>query len=1123
MNDTASDILNPDICQQQAANPACSVWVCASAGSGKTKVLSDRVLNLLLLPCNPSQILCLTFTNAAAAQMRNKIAKRLGDWVGMDEAKLKQEIYKLQGKAASSDQLALARQLFAKTLDATGGMKIMTIHAFCGRLLKMFPIEAGVIPAFKGIDDTDAKLLLGQVIEEAVKSPALRPDVELISLYIEQNDFAKALLDAGKDRAKFAKAIAKYGSVEGITANIYARFGIQQNETAQTVLDEILKVPTKPLKDILPVLERGGKIANDSKDAIADFLSLTDKNDLLKALPSYIKAFLTDNGTMRTRIVTDKNADKLQAFVQEADRLAFLEEKRKKIIFLQGCTAFLRIVFATLEQYQKAKDLRGWLDYNDLILRTKNLLEDNGAAWVLYKLDGGVSHILVDEAQDTNPEQWDIINALSSEFFAGDTARQDNRTIFAVGDGKQSIFSFQGANPEKFTLNRQRFKQAAEAIGQTFKTVPLQTSFRSTKAVLSVVEQVLSYDEAAKGVINDKSEATHISYRSKAAGRVEIWPLTPFEAKEETDLSHSPNGTDNAKSPQDKLAGKIADKIKEMLATGEILESENRPIRPSDIMILLRQRKAFFEKLVRALKERQVPVTGVDRMHITEQIAVMDLLALGNFLCLPDDDLNLACVLKSPLCNLTEEELFTLCVGRGSQSLWTSLCNKAEEEGQAASSFAKVTDYLKELLGKTDWLMPSALYGYILGAKGGRNAILKRLGLDADDALTEFMNLVLDYEKDNVPSLQNFLIWITKRDIEIKRDLEQGDIDAVRIATVHGSKGLEAPVIFLPDTIGTPAFKDKLFWLDDDTVPLWLPETKLLTEPLSSQKEQSKEKTADEFRRLLYVALTRARDRLYIAGWQPKKVSKLNWYDLITSAIDTANAEIKQDENGEVLVFSCPQTGDFEQSKSNVLTNQNLTSLPDWVFTPASPEPIPPKPLSPSHFSETEDNNAQLFPVDAARTAAMQKGNCIHKLLEILPQITDKDEQEKAAALYIAATLPDLSDTDKALLVKQVSDIINNARFKDFFGKDSQGEVAITGMVEGKVFSGQIDRLCVLPDEVIVIDYKTNYNPPKDKKDVPLPYIKQLGIYKSLLEQLFKDKKVRTFLLWTQTSDFMEI
>ena len=1119
--------VDPNINQRAAANPKYSVWVTASAGTGKTKVLSDRVLNLLLLGCPPEKILCLTFTKAAAAQMENRIALRLAKWVSESDDELKDEIFRLTAVQPSDKNIARARRLFASVLEAKGGMKILTIHSFCQSLLKSFPLEAGVSPNFEVMDEGDAKELMDKVITEAIYDKKLRDDLGIISLYVNEDKLIADLKSLDTDRAKFDDAVARFGSLDGLIKAMYQRYGIKPSDSEEQVISEICQVPTCA-KNILEILlAEDGVKAKKAAEELACFLSLSDE-EKLKNYKRYECVFLGKT----TGTIKPENVYKEDPVKSEAERVFALEEKRKTVVSLAALKAFLRIADAVLSQYKKRKNAKGLLDYSDLVLKAKELLFKGGAAaWVLYKLDGGIEHILVDEAQDTSAEQWDIVRALSDEFFAGEGASPFERTIFAVGDKKQSIFSFQGANPAKFALNKNYFEGQLERVGKKLKTVPLSVSFRSTDAVLSLVNNLLLNPKIKDGVIDENEDMKHIAFREEAGGRVELWPSVKAEADDSPEPWLPPIDRVKTKSAQDRLAAKIADKILSMIKA-DVLESEGRKIEPQDIMILLRKRGSFFEKLVRELKARSVPVTGIDKMKIKEQIAVMDLVALGDFLLLPEDDLNLAGLLKSPLFGFDEDEIYDVCFGRKNATVWDRLRAKAKSK-DGKEKYAKTEKTLTELLDMADKVLPSQLFGYVLGALKGRWKIIKRLGLDADDALAEFINLALDFEKDNTPSLQGFLAWLKARDVEVKRDLEQGDVKAVRITTVHSSKGLEAPIIFLPDTKALSGGRqNKLYWINDEKgeFPLWFASSGELPFLMKDEKEAAKAEAEKESKRLLYVAITRPQDRLYITAWDDRKSGKSNgddenkkqnrkdsWYDLISESFDKTKSF--EDADGKVFFISSPQKTAVKNG--NIREEKARASLPLWVSEKAKEEPLPLKPLAPSKIG-IEDDAIAPSPFITARSGAIQKGKIIHKLLQFLPDVPF-DKRAEIIKKYLDLNAAEWNKTERENVAKEVMNVLSDERLKCFLGKGSKAEVPIIGMLGDKAFSGQVDRLWIGEKEVVIIDYKTNQNVPSNVGDVPKLYKKQLSVYKELLAKLFVKKSVKAYILWTQNLSLMEI
>lgn len=1098
-----------DVTQQQrlASNPNNSVWVSASAGSGKTKVLTDRVLRLLLTETSPEKILCLTFTNAASAEMANRINGILTKWAICKEEELIDEITKLNGLHPTKEMLSKARQLFIHVLETPGGMKIMTIHAFCQSVLKRFPIEASVPPQFEVIDDSIATELLWQAVQETFLNDAFADDLLFLSDYLGENDIQNIFKYILSNKNELLEDLERF-----------------KDNSLQKELEKYFGHAYKSVDDII--------LSRLSKEKFAALQGVCLKKDHTPFTSKTIKTNLRKyNEANKTPILT---LEDVPLYFKTAEEI-------NEWHIIHATCALKHLVNEILTSYETKKHQRSFMDYSDLIFTTKRLLSKSFMSqWVLFKLDGGIDHILVDEAQDTNPDSWEIISLIASDFFSGEGSKSDKkRTIFVVGDKKQSIFSFQGADPRAFEKMHHYFEKRVTEAQKNFLTIPLNVSFRSTPSVLNLVNYSLDSMPARKGVLEGNEQAVHIPYREADGGTVEIWPLTKNDPKITTEDWSIPTPT-TASSGISKMAGKIADRIAQMLQ-GEILFSKNRPIRPSDIMILVKKRGPMIKELVHALKERNIPLAGVDRIMLSNHIAIQDLLALAKFTLLQEDDLNLACLLKSPLLNCSEDDLFALAYNREDKSLWSRLQEKLPQKAS----------YLTQLLNQADKMPVFEFFAYILGPLKGRIAFQERLGNEVNEALDEFLTLTLNFENTQIPSLENFLRWFSSRDVEIKRDSDQSGIDAVRIMTVHGSKGLQGNIVFIADaTIPCVGVGKERFFRTQNNLPIFIPRASFVTPKTQELKDLKHLLQIEEYNRLLYVALTRAADRLYICGFEsgkqkensddkgttseqqetpvtaldtgltietPKKGVKTpnkpssgngNWYDLVTSALPTS---LIPDEDG-IIRLSNPQTQEPKKTQEEKQIQQTVT-LPRYLLEKAPALQPLSKPLMPSKSDLDTDEEATKEAISLAQERAIKRGTFIHKLLELLPNIPDHDRVRVAKSLK-----PD--DID---IPENIFNLLNDEKFQVLFGKDSLAEVPVTGIINNRVASGQIDRLVVLDKEVWIIDYKSSVRVPKSVQDVSLTYKNQLKSYKSLINDIFPDKTVKTFLLWTQDLSLMEI
>jgi ATP-dependent helicase/nuclease subunit A len=1133
-------ILSPaSAAQQRAAKREHSVWVAASAGTGKTKVLTDRVLNLLLGGTTPSRILCLTFTKAAAAEMANRLNERLSRWAIIPDSKLAEEIEAITGALPDEPLRALARRLFAEVLDAPGGMRILTIHAFCQSLLRRFPLEAGIPPQFEVMDDRAAAEMLAEaqaaILNQIRDQPtsALAGALERMTYYANEDQFAKLMRALTSERGRLAALVDNAGSLDAYLARLKRTLKLAPDDTVLSCREALTysRLDETGLTRAAAELLASSKVTDrDRGEGIAAWLALPLVDRLAK-FDVYWPVFLTQqqepHKSLATKAVLENDPDLLDILLMEQARLVAGLERISAAIIFEASASLTRLAASFLDVYATEKRRRSLLDYDDLILTARALLHRAGIApWVLFKLDGGLDHILIDEAQDTNPDQWQIVQALTQEFFAGEGARPEIRTIFAVGDAKQSIFSFQRADPAQFEAMQGHFAERLAAAKLKFDSVPLQVSFRSTEAVLRLVDAVFESPEARDGVGPDLVPIRHIAHRAGHAGRVEFWwPLQP-DAAVQSEPWLPPIEQRSETEPSTRLARMIAETVASWIRHKEILPARGRAIRAGDVLVLVRRRGPFVTELVRELKRAAVPVAGTDRMVLTQQIAVMDLIALGRFLLLPDDDLTLATVLRSPLIGMSDDELFAIAHGRGPISLWQALRSHSAPWAEAAATS------LSDLLARADYVPPHELYAAVLGAGGARHKLVQRLGREAEDAIDEFLAQSLAFERSHVPSLQGFLHWLESGEAEIKRDLDQGGRDEVRIMTVHGAKGLQAPIVFLPDTVSVPTQAPLLLWPEIGNIMLWAPSA-AGNEPVSSAaKSDALKKRDQEYRRLLYVALTRAEDRLYVCGWQTKRSpSAGSWYELVRTAIgtltdkQTVSITVPPDQTAiqiKALIYQTPQTIAPKPESRDVARDIEADMMPDFISRPAPSEPSPPRPLIASRPSLEEP--APAAPLgDAARDRRrFQRGLLIHRLMQTLPDLPP-DAAEAAARRYLARASHDLEPELQDQIARETLVVLRDPRFGALFGPDSRAEVPIVGLVDGRALSARVDRLVVSADAVWVVDYKTNRPPPQDAAGVAPAYIAQLAAYRAALHQIYPGRRIRTLLLWTDGPRLMEI
>lgn len=1095
-------------------DPAYSLWVSANAGAGKTHVLINRIVRLLIDGTPPERILCLTFTKAAAAEMATRLSDRLGDYALSEDEALRRALAEVHLLTDDPALLAKVRTLFARALETPGGLKIQTIHAFCERLLGRFPIEAGIAPHFEVLDDaTRAELLRAaqaEVVEHARDGDAL----QWMARIAESSDEA-GFSQMSEGLMGFEELIEGLGE-EDPKAALWAIFALAPGASeadircaARTASDEVL------LKRCAAALQEGKASDQEKAAGIAAFLAAGDR---AAALEEYAQVYLTKTGEPRQRLLTKGLGD---AHPWLADALRAEQTRMKRLIDdLRGIDA-AELAYAALmlgrrvaRRYRAMKAARAALDFDDLIGRTVALLERRDAAeWVLYKLDGGLDHILVDEAQDTNPAQWRVISALAREFFSGKGARELVRTLFVVGDDKQSIYSFQGADPDAFFRMMDDFQARIEGAGFAWLTSIMATSWRSTGPVLALVDAVFS------GV-------SHGVRRVDDAGLVEFWPTEKPDPAEPPELWSLPVDYQSPQSPRARLARKIAARVAGWIKTGEILPSQGRAIRPGDVMILVRRRNGFVDEVIRELKLQGIPVAGSDRLSLTEHIAVMDLMALMRFVLLPEDDLNLATLLKSPLFGFDDEDLLALLYGRSGTAI---AALRTARDGKARGAAARLR--LFQTAG--EGAAPYAFFSTALGPMGGRAQMVARLGSDANDPIDELLRLALDYEHHSAPSLQGFLSWLERGQAEVKRDMEHGR-DEVRVMTVHGAKGLEANIVILPDTCTLPhgPARPGFFPIatpDGRVLPVWSQRAGDAPPCLQDARKAANAAAAREHGRLLYVALTRARDRLYVCGYQGKgEIKAETWHATVGAAMATLpDAErIAQAGGSQILRLTSPQRVVRDAGPAAVPLGE--VALPAFARTQAPAEPPPLRWLAPSALSDGEGEPPARSPLAgaAADRTRFLRGRLIHRLLEMLPGLA-RDARAGAARAYLALPIHGLDAGAQDEIAETALRIMEDARFAPLFSASSRAEVPVAGLLTtpgGPVpLAGVVDRLAVTDTHVLVIDYKTNRPPPRTADAVPRLYVRQMAAYRQVLRRIYPDRAVECALLWTEGPDLMRI
>jgi len=1131
-----SDVLDRGEPQVRASHPRASVFVAANAGSGKTSTLVKRVARLLLDGARPEAILCVTYTKAAAAEMQRRLFQDLGTWAVMEDAELRQALAAID---EGHRPLSRARALFARALETPGGLKIQTLHAFCEKLLRRFPLEAGVSPGFKVLEDLAAAEVSararGRVNDEAMKDPDgyLAAAYAHFSVQLDWNRFNEMFAAFEARRAAIAAWLEDCERTGGFVRRIWRICGFDEPTPPEEIEGDALSGLRLRWSDW-----KGAVQGLSGSDAVSDrkLCAAMGAVSLGSSFAEVSAPFFTDQGAPRDllgtkvvdRRIRDWLADEQARHVETRRRLAAATVARDTAYALTLASAYAAL-------YEEEKSARGGLDFTDLIAKAGALLGKRAdAAWVLYKLDGGLTHILIDEAQDTAPEQWDIVRALTEEFFVGLGSSSLIRTVFAVGDEKQSIFSFQGARPERLAVETQRFGEIAGEAGIRFEEVKLLESWRSAPEILRFVDEVFTDKEARAGLRPaaggnvETLPPIHIA-RRPPGGCVELWPAEVSVDGEDPDV-WAPVDAEHPASAAKLLAARIARAVAAMVARGDGVQDrdsgEMRPCVFGDVLILVRRRSALFHEIIRALKKEGAPVAGADRLKLSEHGVFEDLMALGRFARFTGDDLALAGLLRGPFCEVDEESLFDLAYQRDGR-LWPVLLRRAEER----PAWRAAADILGWARSEAERAQPFDFYSRFLGRldSGGRSMrqrLLTRMGAEGEEALDAFLAQTLDAEARGRRDLETFLDAMAGSEIEIKREPELARAAGggeVRVMTVHGAKGLEAPIVILPDTTtrATAQQAGPLLALDDGGF-LWAPRKAEDCDVSSAARDARDRAVEQESARLLYVALTRARDRLIVCGVESRALFGRSWYDFVSRAFDEIHSRpFPLEGGGEGRRY-----GPAPVPCLNVVAAVAAAPPPPaWMSGLAPPETAGARYASPSSFSDGSPALASSPLAAAGGLGRYRRGELIHRLLQLLPDLAP--ERRAEAARRLLARERDLDDDQRAEMAHAALAVLEDARFAAVFGPGSRAEAALAGVVErlpGRLaISGRVDRLLVEDRRVVVIDFKTNRPAPTRIEDADQGYITQMALYWALLAEIYPGRSIEAALVWTDGPQLMPI
>ncbi len=1119
-------------------DPERNVWLSASAGSGKTQVLTTRIMRLLLDGVAPESILAITFTRAGASEMARRIRETLALWVRLPEADLRERL-QAGGVGEGTYNPAMidrARQLFARVIDAPGaGLQIQTIHAFCQTLLASFPEEAGLAPGFAPLDEVEAEALRQQVLTDMLRA-ARRDGDDALLRRIDALAMTLGEWGASGYLQRCAANARALGDLPvALLPWLRSHFELDPHESEADLAARLLSDAAIDRPCLDRVLEAFGTSADQLKrrEKLRAFLA-ADLADRAAHVEDLYTVFFTDKGTPRDAVRAGFKACAGDAEAVSA-RVATARTALAAHRACQRAADALEVGRRYAQLYREAKRDANRVEFDDLIDRTLGLLEDSAGDWIRFKLDQRIDHILVDEAQDTNARQWAIVWDLTEEFFAGEGAQDAAlRTLFVVGDYKQAIYGFQGTNPRHFEAARQRFTAAGKAAKRPFAPVGISTNFRSSPAVLEAVDALIAQaGHEALGLPD--APARHIAAGDDLPGRVALWPPVVLadgaDAADDRDSDEEEGGTLAERTWIDSatrlLAARIARTVRGWIDDG----IDGAPVRAGEVMILVRRRKDLAALLVAQLQEMGVPVAGVDRLTLAAPLAVRDLLAAMRFAVQPLDDLNLANLLVSPLVGWSHDRLAERAWRKGDKgaatgSLWRHL--------RAQADLAEELKPLHDLLDLAGYTGPHAFLETVLsGPMEGRARLLARMSPAALDPVEALLSQAMEHEARHGTSLHRFLAAMDAGSIELKRELDSGE-DAVRVMTVHGAKGLESRIVILADATdrkqadrGGDATLPLGDAQGDDRVPILAPRKAERPPLLSALAEMRAEEQRQEDLRLLYVAMTRAREMLFVGGAAPTERGKdavdeaaidASWYGAVREALTSLGAQTV--DTGGVFASEYRHAIAPKAARPAPVTApepaRTPVALPAWATQRPRAEARPLRPLAPSRLTDAEAMAVPAPPAsgDPDARRARDRGVLMHSLFERLPA-GDARAHADAMQSWLARAAPQFEDAERAAMVDEVLAIAEDPRLAPWFGADALAEVPFSALVDGRVIAGSVDRLCVTPTTVDILDFKTGAAP-AGASAIPRAYLAQMAAYSRALAAIYPGRSVQAALLYTR-------
>jgi len=1124
------------------SSPYLNATVMASAGTGKTYLLVTRLVRLLLAGARPDAILAITFTRKAAAEMQTRLAERLYALASLDEKSLADRLREMDIEPEAAT-LERAWRLYESLLQNRQSVRTTTFHAFCQEILLRFPLEADVPPGFELLDSSTeiAESAWAALLTEAGQEPE-----SPLATHLER------LLDYTGGLFNLQRALDSFLSHRGDWW-AFTEEAEQPVDFALARLQQQLDIDPDgdPLHDLfteqrmLELAEFAGLLAkhpnkgnNEALEALA-----TARHSELPLQIRYTAcqaAFLTKQNTPRARKSSKAQMKSMgpegeMRFLELHDafsqRLLCVLEQLAAQETYRACTDWYTIGSRLLHHYQRIKSEQRLLDFTDLEWRAYRLLaHSDNALWVQYKLDQRIDHLLVDEFQDTNPTQWRLLQPLLQEMAAGQSGKA--RSVFLVGDAKQSIYRFRRAEPRLFHTAHEWLSTHLDAQG-----FPLHISWRSAPAIMQGINKVFGEHGPMAGMLRDFTD--HDTHHQTLWGAVTVLPLIEEQQEEISTREEALRLRNPLQQPRELVVddrygregAQMAAIMRQLIDEQSLIGSaeDARPIHYGDIMLLVRSRShvGYYEQ---ALREAGIPYIGAERGTLLESLEVGDMVALLELLITPYNNLSLATVLRSPLYACSDEDLQRLAQS-GSGNWYQRLQELAPTlpANTPLSLAAHQLEQWRSLAGRLpihDLLDRIFCEGNVL--ERYQAAFPEHLRNRSVANLVRFLELALEIDSGRYPSLSHFLYRLGElrenRDEAPDEAPVSGSSERVRIMTIHAAKGLEAPVVFLADSAAGSGnekpFRTLVGWPATEPRPQqFLLVGKQGQQPaqvkLALEHEKSEEQR--EAANLLYVAITRARQLLYVSGVKPRRGEELGWYGAIRQGLDP----LQETPREAALTLSSNAMPEHAGKGGEVTRSDTIVSLPAEL---SGPLPIP------SQSYEIAPSNQALHTAPLGETVdedARLRGLVIHRLLECYSDEPSVQHPRVAHEVAAEFSLSPASQTYRSWIAECEALLQRTELSPIFFppeGVESLNEVPIIYTHDGQTVHGIIDRLLLLPDELWIVDYKSHQHATQHTiAALATSYREQLHFYALGAQRLWPERTVRTFLLFTHPGILHEV